>query len=418
MTKIHCFTQNTIPASFDDDTQYYELFSNASNQADSIGLSFRDNLRRFGIVPSVSALDFAAFALSVVTSDKSVSRATTTDGWTRMIELTIPLHNADAWSAQKEQLEEMLRHLTGDFWSLCFLSTNLPLIDLHHKSVPRHNDCICLLSGGVDSLVGAIDLASDGVSPLFVSQIVRGDARRQKSFAETLGTDNQFQWSVGKLPRAEGSTRARSIMFFAFAALSACSLFENRKRVKIVVPENGFISLNAPLDTNRIGSLSTKTTHPKYLAMLQDFWDTIGMDVELVLPYRYKTKGEVLKECKNQAMLNRLVFDSNSCGKYQRHNLQQCGVCVPCLVRRAAFFEAGMNDKTNKGYVHDNLKLSNSPDLAAVAMAVKQVELQGVERLVKSSLSFADGEDRKELLGVVARGIIELEKLLRSHNVL
>ncbi len=88
----------------------------------------------------------------------------------------------------------------------------------------RNNDCVCLLSGGVDSLVGAIDLVSDGFSPLFVSQIVRGDAAHQRVFAKTLNMSNQFQWSIGKLPRSEGSTRARPLAFFAFAILSACSL--------------------------------------------------------------------------------------------------------------------------------------------------------------------------------------------------
>jgi hypothetical protein len=292
------------------------------------------------------------------------------------------------------------------------------LINQRHKPIPKGNDCVCLLSGGVDSLVGAIDLVAEGSNPLFVSQIVRGDAEHQKQFAAALGTDNQFQWSIGKLPHEEGSTRARSIMFFAFAALSACALSAKGERVKIVVPENGFISLNTPLDTNRIGSLSTKTTHPIYMAMLQEIWDALGMNAELVLPYKYKTKGEVLKECKNQVLPKQLVFNSNSCGKYQRHNLQQCGVCVPCLVRRAAFLEAGLKDDTAKGYVYENLQYFDSHDLAAVALAVKQVELQGVERFVKSSLSFSSGEERKELLGVVSRGIAELNNLLRSYEVI
>jgi hypothetical protein len=152
--------------------------------------------------------------------------------------------------------------------------------------------------------------------------------------------------------------------------------------------------------------------------MLQEIWDAIGIKGELVLPYKYKTKGEVLKECKNQVLLRQLVFDSNSCGKYQRHKLQQCGVCVPCLVRRAAFLEAGFTDDTAKGYLYENLKYSASHDLVAVTLALKQVELQGVGRFVKSNLSFAKGEDRKELLNVVSRGIAELNHLLRSYGVL
>jgi hypothetical protein len=412
------YVRSSKPASFDDDTQYFELFSNVTNQVVSIGLPLPFQLRRFGITPTIPAMDFATFALSVVAVDKAVSRTTTADGWTRMIELTVSLCEADAWTAQKKQLEKLLRYLTGDFWTLHFLSADSPLIELRHKPVPQNNDGVCLLSGGVDSLVGAIDLVSDDFSPLFVSQIVRGDAARQKQFADVLGKNNQFQWSIGRQPREEGSTRARSIMFFALAALSVCALNGHNGRMKIVVPENGFISLNISLDANRIGSLSTKTTHPIYIARLQKIWDALGINAELILPYKYKTKGEVLKECKNQVLLKQLVFDSNSCGKYQRHNLQQCGICVPCLVRRAALLEAGLHDDITKGYVHENLKQSDSPDLAAVAMAVKQVELQGVERFIKSSLSFSNGQERKELVGVISRGIAELNNLLRSYKVL
>jgi hypothetical protein len=418
MTRIHSFTQNDIPARFEDDVLYFELFSNTVSEAIPIGLPLPSKLRKYRIVPTVFAMDFAAFALSVVATDKAVSRADTADGWTRKVDLTVSLCDPASWTVQKGNLEKMLRYLTGDFWSLTFLPVDSPMKKQRRKPVQVENDCVCLLSGGVDSLVGAIDLVAEGSNPLFVSQIVRGDAEHQKQFAAALGTDNHFQWSAGKLAREEGSTRARSIMFFAFAALSACALKASGERVRIVVPENGFISLNTPLDTNRIGSLSTKTTHPVYMAMLQEIWDAIGINAELVLPYKYKTKGEVLKECRNQALLKQLVFDSNSCGKYQRHNLQQCGVCVPCLVRRAAFLEAGLRDVTTKGYVNENLKRSDSHDLVAVALAVKQVELQGVERFIKSSLSFANGEERRELLSVVSRGIAELNNLLRSYEVI
>lgn len=382
MTRIHSFTQNDIPARYEDDVCYFELFSSTASEATPIGLPLLSELRKHKITPTVSAMDFAAFALSVVATDKAVSRAATVDGWTRKIDLTISLCDVAAWTAKKVNLEKMLRYLTGDFWALSFSPVDSPMIKQRHKPILLENDCVCLLSGGADSLVGAIDLVAEGFTPLFVSQKMRGDAEHQKQFAAALGKDNQFQWSVGKLSREEGSTRARSIMFFAFAALSACAIRVNDERVKIVVPENGFISLNTPLDTNRIGSLSTKTTHPIYMAMLQEIWDAIGINAELILPYKYKTKGEVLKECKNQILLERLVLDSISCGKYQRHNLQQCGVCVPCLVRRAAFLEAGLRDVTTKGYVYENLKHSDSHDLAAVAMAIQQVELQGVERFI------------------------------------
>ena len=418
MTKLHFFTCNEVPATFENDTQYFELFSKDSGKGISIGRSIPSQLRKFGIVPTIPALDFATFAISVVAADKSVPRSSTSDGWTRMIELCIPLCQAEIWSAKSAQIEKLLRYLTGDFWKLNFISIKSSLNILKKAPNVVNNDSVCLLSGGVDSLVGAIDLICDGYTPLFVSQIVRGDAAHQREFANTLTMSNHFQWSIGELPRSEGSTRARSLAFFAFAVLSSCSFKKSKERVKIVVPENGFISLNIPLNPNRIGSLSTKTTHPIFISMLQELWDTIGLEAELVLPYKYKTKGEILKECKDQDTLRKLVFFSNSCGKYQRHNLQQCGVCVPCLVRRAAFLEAGMEDKTKKGYLYENLRISDSNNLVAAILAVKQLELEGVERFVKSGLIFASGEERQKLLGVVSRGLIEFKNLLRCYGLL
>lgn len=87
-----------------------------------------------------------------------------------------------------------------------------------------------------------------------------------------------------------------------------------------------------------------------------------------------------------------------------------------CLVRRAAFLEAGFQDITQKGYHQEDISKSNSKDLAAVALAVKQVELSGINRFIKGNLSFAGPNDRSDYLGVVSRGINELKKLLKGYD--
>lgn len=421
MRKIICYPHSSVPTHFDNDIDYFELFSHtniSSTNVSSLGLSLPRELRRYRIVPPITAIDFAAFAISVVAADKLVSRSDSPDGWTRMIDLTIFLSESEKWTSLKTTLEKMLRFLTGDFWKLSFQLAEAPAIHPKYKPVKRENDCVCLLSGGVDSLVGAIDLLSEKRNPLFASQIITGDGERQRDFANRFGEHNHCQWSIGKLKGTEGSTRARSIAFFAFALLASSAISASGEFTEIVVPENGFISLNVPLDSNRIGSLSTKTTHPVYIALLQEIWDALGIKVKLILPYKYKTKGEVLKECRNKRLLEELVFKTNSCGKFRRHGLRHCGVCVPCLVRRAAFLEAGLQDITQKGYHHDDISKSNSRDLAAVALAVKQVELLGINRLIKGNLSFAEPNDRNNYLGVVSRGINELKNFLKGYDIL
>ena len=423
MSKVICYPRCCKPSAYDDGSLYFEVFSTPENNRTNIGhvgVQILKEMRRSQIHPSVPAFDFLMIALGVISADKAILRSECADGWTRQIELTVYVHEYDKWLQEKNQLEEMLRFLTGDFWTIHFEKLDTPIYP--EKDYPlRSNDCVCLLSGGMDSLVGAIDLHEEGRDPLFLSQIVRGDSEHQRAYAAAVGDNNLCQWSnsVKMHGKTENSTRARSLIFFAYALLASCGIDYNEDgRKKIIVPENGYISLNIPLDHMRIGSLSTKTTHPVYMRMLQNIWDDLDLKVDLILPYKYKTKGEVLVECKNQEMMRRLIFGSTSCGKYQRHGLRHCGECVPCLVRRAAFLKAGLMDDTENGYCVESLKGSDSQDVAAAAMACIEVQNHGIERFVKSALSFCGSAERNGYLGVVSRGLDEIRMLLMEHDVL
>lgn len=422
MNKVICYPQCCTPKYYSDDDYYFEMFTvpeQKINNVGHVGVQLFKELRKSKIAPTVEALDFTIIAMAVVAADKAVLRKKSADGWTRKIELCIYLHDAPKWRQEKRKLEEMLRFLSGDFWVL-------NINDLPESLVPqkkydlRQQDCICLLSGGMDSLVGAIDLHEEGRNPLFVSQTVRGDAEHQREYAMQFGINNLCQWSnnIKKKGESEISTRARSMVFFAFALLASCGIDCNAQgRKELFVPENGYISLNMPLDPLRTGSLSTKTTHPVYMKAMQEIWNDVGINIDFVLPYKYKTKGEVLMDCKNQDLMKKLIFGSTSCGKYQR-KLQHCGVCVPCLVRRAAFLKNNLCDVTEGGYFKENLQCSYSKDVAAAALAVVQLKKNGIESLVKGMLSFAKGEERNLYLGVIERGVLEIGALLREYSVI
>lgn len=423
MNKVACYPRKYKPDKFDDDTWYFEVLSTPVNPFDNVGYvgaRILNELRRSHICPSTLVFDFMMIAYAVVAADKAILRKDSSDGWTRVIDLSLYVHEQEKWEAQQDKIQDMLRFLTGDFWELHFNKINNSIVP-KKKYALYDNDCICLLSGGMDSLVGAIDLHEAGHNPLFVSQIVRGDAEHQRKYATAVGKGNLCQWSsnVKKRGSSENSTRSRSIVFFAYALLAACGIKKNTDGRKVIyVPENGFISLNIPLNSMRIGSLSTKTTHPIYMKMLQEVWNAVGIEAELVLPYKFMTKGEVLAQCKNKKLMKDLIFGSTSCGKYQRHGLRHCGTCVPCLVRRAAFIKARLKDDTEGGYCAENLKNIDSRDLSAAAMACVQVEKHGVESLVKGALSFAKGEERKKYLLVIQNGIEEIRKLLEIQGIL
>ena len=422
MTKVICCPREQLPERLDPEVLYITLFSStAQGEVGHVALDLPRNIRRAALAPSVSAWDFAVIASAVAAADKAILRKDSADGWTRIIDMSIFLAAPLLWNAKRLKLESILRFLTGDFWRLRFLDggPEPPKAKVPKK---RYADCVCLLSGGIDSLIGAINLAALGKRPLFVSQVVRGDRDTQLRIATALGgSERHFQWSFAvKHPGAsEKSTRARSIVFFAFAALAASAISSNDQQpVNIVVPENGFISLNVPLGPGRMGSLSTKTTHPVYMAAIQELWNAVGINARLIFPFQDKTKGELLMKYSDDEQLINLIPGTTSCGKYQRHNLTHCGECVPCLVRRAAFIKAGLHDTTAGGYRCNNLKYSDSKDVAAAANAYIRYKDDGIRRFTGGALSFASHADRQQYEGVVSRGIEELGLLLFSHGVL
>lgn len=426
MRKIICAPENIIPQQLDEDTKYFSTYSNPGREdVGYFGSTLIRDIQRVGLRPSEEVWDFNTIALAVAAADNSLTRSNCADGWTRQIDLTVHLCNPGAWEPVKLKLERTLRFLTGDFWSLNFKDDGVD--PPRAKTQKRHDcDCVSLLSGGVDSLVGAIDLTADDHKPIFVSQVLRGDAETQRAYAERIRSESpHFQWSHTIHPpqgESEGSTRGRSIVFFAFAALAASAIeVQPVSSVNIFVPENGFISLNIPLNSGRMGSFSTKTSHPVYLKGIQNIWHAVGISINLTMPYQFKTKGEMLAECKNQQLLKELVFQSVSCGKYRVYKMQHCGRCVPCLVRRAAFEHWGEVDETSGGYYSDQLdRIShgNPDDVGAVANACLLAEQSGIQRLISGNLSFADHQERKDFEGVFSRGLNEVGELLRKKGVI
>ncbi|MGK4455562.1 hypothetical protein ACSLVO_27825, partial [Klebsiella pneumoniae] len=78
----------------------------------------------------------------------------------------------------------------------------------------------------------------------------------------------------------EGSTRARSILFFGYGVLAASAAGLD----EVLVPENALIAINPPFTRRRMGSLSTRTTHPHFITLLNALWADAGIPVTLRNP--------------------------------------------------------------------------------------------------------------------------------------
>lgn len=421
MMKILCVAADRLPETLAEGERAFTLFK-STRRADigTIARGFRGSLKRKGFAPSPQAWDFVQFCLSVCAADLACLRNTSADGWTRTIELTVGLHEPIRWTPWKQHIEEMLKVLTGDYWTLHFIDGGVA--PPNGRPQPLDRDCVSLLSGGLDSLIGGIDLVSQGRKPLFVSQLAHEDSERQRNYAAFLGGGTtHVQWSHGISfsGRREPSTRGRSLAFYAFAVLAASRI--TGESIEIFIPENGFICVNPPLVPGRVSSLSTRTTHPLFVGMLQELLTGLGLPLQLELPYRFKTKGQMLRECRDQQLLSRWAANSTSCGRFRTYNRRHCGRCVPCMIRKSAFLAWGPGRDTTP-YVYPVLansdKSSGPDDPMAAALAVLTVQERGLDRFLGATLAFAPANERDAYRQVLHEGITELRALLQVDGLL
>lgn len=324
----------------------------------SAGAALMEEVLRRKLVAVPRAWDLLSLALSVIAADFAGHRDRSPDGWSREFELEVAVTDPAFWNTQVEVVQAALAFLSTDRWRVRFVGGGM-LPEPPREQVLPDEDCVVLLSGGLDSLVGVIDLVTSGKKPYAVSQTVRGDAEKQKHFAERIGGGLRHLKlnHNARVPKPENppSQRARSLTFLAYGVLAATALarYNEGETVTLYVCENGYISINPPLTAARLGSLSTRTTHPVFLRHVQQIVDAAGLRLRIENPYQHKTKGEMLAGCADQSLLKAEAASSTSCGRYKVYGYRHCGRCVPCQVRRAAFLAWGVADKTD--YVFKDL---------------------------------------------------------------
>ncbi|MDB5971106.1 MAG: hypothetical protein JWQ90_3556 [Hydrocarboniphaga sp.] len=391
----------------------------------SVGVALKHAIMQEKVSPAARAWDLLSLALAVVSSDFAGHRERSPDGWTREFDLTVSVVDAPFWNANAAVLQQFLAYLSTDRWTLRFIEGGI-LPQPTRKPEHPTEDCIVLLSGGLDSYIGTVDLAAQGKKPLAVSQMVRGDGDKQITFAAKIGGGlRHFQANHNAVvpdPENPPSQRARSIIFIAYGVFIATTLarYHAGEEVTLYICENGFIALNPPLTGGRLGSLSTRTTHPVVLSLLQKVLDAAGLRVRIVNPYRFKTKGEMLHECLDQALLASYAWSTTSCGRFKHFGYKHCGRCVPCLVRRAAFHSWNGRDDTN--YVYGNLAIDNEEhagfdDVRSALIAIAERKEAGTARWLGSTLSSGLVADKPLLASTVERGLAEIESLMLALGV-
>lgn len=305
---------------------------------------------------SSSAVDLARVAVGAYLADKLIYRSSTQ--WSRDIQLVIHLRDPQRFEGARVLVEQLLYFVSGDSWTI----TGVQDTSDFPREVPPHEPVlsVSLLSGGLDSLCGA--LLSDNRTQFLghwespavahAQRLIEGDLR------EIHGSILYERVHIRSLKPREASSRTRSVMFNALGV----ALAVGRGADKVIVPENGFTSLNPPLGADRGGPHTTRSTHPTTFAYTNAINRALGIDVEVANPYQWMTKGELVRlvvERVGHERMREIIPHTFSCARGNGHffkggNAQaNCGVCVACMVRRGAIRTVLTTDPTE--YLCDRL---------------------------------------------------------------
>ncbi len=390
------------------------------------------------LIPQENSLDIFFFSIYIHLIDNLLPRnEIAVDNWLREINVRIPVSTPDLWNSNSKLIIEALNFLTGDEWTIEFyqLSDGYFFNDELELEENVNIEKVCLLSGGLDSLVGAIDLVNTNDNIIFTSHFDNAGAIKDKQkeiFDEIYSSQPQKNFMLSQF-RVRHSTnlfcgldtnqRARSMIFLGFALFHAINFNVN----EIILPENGLISINLPLNESRTTSNSTRTTHPYFIKTLKEFITNIGINIDILNPYQKKTKGEMLEECADKVLLNKLINKTISCSHYKRKEpwtrrlgVLNCGYCIPCLIRRSSIYYYDNLDIIERYGVDLNpteLKINENSIISTDVYALvnflnKKYDMKKYEREISL---IAETENKKEIAEMLCRGYKELRKYIEDN---
>ncbi|MFK2085778.1 Qat anti-phage system QueC-like protein QatC [Bacteroides fragilis] len=293
------------------------------------------------------------------------------NGWSREIEVEFPVESPDLFNGGKNELEQLLSFLTGDYWQISFIQRDVTPLFVNTKKVysndyRKSHKKISLFSGGLDSLIGVIDELAKSKNRMVLVSHYDATFKGAKSDQDKIDKILYKKYSHyhllqtrvdlagydinGNKINTETTLRSRSFLFLCQAVFVASSIEDG---IEILIPENGTISLNHPLTPSRRSSCSTRTAHPYYLIKVVDFISKLGLNHFIKNGYEMKTKGEMLEECIDKDILRATYKKSCSCAKRgTRKDIRDvmtgtnhCGICMPCIYRRVALHRIGIDNE-------------------------------------------------------------------------
>jgi 7-cyano-7-deazaguanine synthase in queuosine biosynthesis len=234
---------------------------------------------------------------------------------------------------------------------------------------------VCLYSGGLDSAAGLARRLGDGIERPLIPVVIRHRSDIARKTDEQLRVLKQVfgaelasvctpmvMVSPKRLSRSEEtSQRARSFLFIAVGGVVAWA----SQSSAVELYESGIGAMNVPLLSGMDGSQSTRSAHPRFLQLMSQLLsEAAGRQIDVTLPFRHMTKGEVAKSL-NVGSLPEMARVTASCAHYPMRNekggtWKSCGLCPACIFRRVALHSAGL-DEPEGAYEHDLLNPHSDP---------------------------------------------------------
>ena len=345
------------------DIEVTELRSFGTDRNVFIGLDNVTDAIQRSIAPRLK--DLLLIGAYVYTADCAVARGTkwtddnSTESWGRELHFRIPVRDYGFWSTSevKACLTRALNFLSDDQYFFEFLPIKadsqeqfqLGMVD-KNKWPFSGTDSVVMFSGGLDSLAGAVEMASRGENIVLVShRSVSHMNSRQKKLVKKL--NGIFPSRVIHIPvwvykedrfNREYTQRTRSFLYSTIALMVANAF--NSRAIRFF--ENGVVSLNLPIADEVLRARGSRTTHPRSLDLLSQFHRlVIERDIEIENPFINKTKMEVI-EVIAKAGAAELIPSTCSCshGFFKSKDQQHCGTCSQCIDRRIAIIAAGQEE--------------------------------------------------------------------------
>jgi REase_DpnII-MboI len=313
--------------------------------------------------------DLLELAGYVYAADRLTKRGTPNSveyhSWSRSFNFIIKVRDFEFWNNQtiKNQLNIALCFLSGDMhFDFTFEKGGkdvgqLSVFDKEGVVLDKKdNSSVALFSGGLDSLAGVLEyLETTNNNLILISHRSNnpGITQLQDGVFKLLQKD--YEGRIQYYPfycnlkgeRAVEETQRTRIFLYTTIAYALSSL---ASKDEILVYENGMTSINFYKRQDLINARASRTTHPKALKLLEDFYSSVGETRKYIRhPFLFNTKTDIflkIKKFNKTRYLNSTISCTKTFLSFENNSqATHCGGCSQCIDRRFAAFASNCEDE-------------------------------------------------------------------------